>query len=143
MSLRPPSEGEDVIADYAHTGLTLRRHPLALLRDRFRKLHTASTLWDLTDGGPAETVGLVTCRQRPGTASGVIFLTLEDETGVINVVVWNRVAERFRRVLLNASLLGVAGRIQREGDVLHLVAKRLIDHSSCLGRLVTASRDFH
>ena len=123
--------------------MTWRRHPLALLRPEFAHMSTAEALWRLQDGAQAQAVGLVTCRQRPGTATGVIFLTLEDETGVINVVVWNRVAERYRRQLLGASLLGVRGRIQREGDVLHLVARRLYDYSVKLGGLATVSRNFH
>ncbi len=143
VALRLPSEGEEVAADYAHLGLTLRRHPLALLRPRFDRVHTAAGLWDLADGARAETVGLVTCRQRPGTATGVLFLTLEDETGVINVIVWNRVAERYRRAVLAASLLGVRGHVQREGDVLHVVARHLRDHTAELGGLTAASRDFH
>ncbi len=143
VSLPAPSEGKQIIDDYAHLGMTLRRHPLALLRPGFANMRTAETLWQLRDGAPAQTVGLVTCRQRPGTATGVIFLTLEDETGVINVVVWSRVAERYRRQLLGARLLGVHGRIQREGDVLHLVARRLNDYTARLGGLATASRDFH
>lgn len=90
--------------------------------------------------------GIVTCRQRPGTASGVIFVTLEDETGFANVVVFNDLASRQRRLLLGSRLLGVAGTLQREGEgehaVVHLIARRLFDHSELLGRLVTASRDF-
>jgi error-prone DNA polymerase len=87
--------------------------------------------------------GLVTCRQRPDTASGVVFVTLEDETGTINVVVWNRLVERQRRELLGARLLGVQGSIERDGEVVHLVARRLVDYSALLGGLETASRDFH
>ena len=84
-----------------------------------------------------------TCRQRPGTASGVIFVTLEDETGNINVIIWNNVLEKQRRELLGSTLLGVGGQIQREGEVIHLVAARLFDYSALLGNLETASRDFH
>ncbi|MDH3713825.1 MAG: error-prone DNA polymerase [Gammaproteobacteria bacterium] len=143
VSLPTPSEGQQIIADYTHLGMTLRRHPLALLRPEFAHMLTAEALWRLNDGARAQAIGLVTCRQRPGTASGVIFLTLEDETGVINVVVWNRVAERYRRQLLGASLLGVSGHVQREGDVLHLIARRLHDYTAKLGGLTTASRNFH
>src|SRR5205823_4498029 len=98
--LEPPREGEDIIADYASLGLTLGRHPLALLRGRLNKLQllTAEELRLCSHGGTARVAGLVTCRQRPDTASGVIFVTLEDETGCINVVVWNRLAERQRRL---------------------------------------------
>ncbi|MDH3450987.1 MAG: OB-fold nucleic acid binding domain-containing protein, partial [Gammaproteobacteria bacterium] len=143
VALPSPSEGKQIMADYAHLGMTLRRHPLTLLRPGFAQMLTAEALWQLRDGAQAQAVGLVTCRQRPGTATGVVFLTLEDETGVINVVVWNRVAERYRRQLLGASLLGVSGRVQREGDVLHLVARRLYDYTAKLGGLATASRNFH
>ena len=143
--LSAPSEGENLIADYASLGLTLGRHPLALLRRRLARMRlaTAKELRDLSHGQPARTAGIVTCRQRPGTAKGVVFVTLEDETGYTNVVVWNNLVEKQRRELLNSSLLGVYGEIQREGEVVHLVAHHLVDHSGLLGRLVMASRDFH
>jgi error-prone DNA polymerase len=86
--------------------------------------------------------GLVINRQRPSTASGVLFMTLEDEKGHINLVLWPRLVERQRRVALGARLLGVEGHIEREGDVVHLVARRLTDLSPLLGRLMTRSRDF-
>jgi error-prone DNA polymerase len=143
--LRPPPEGEDIVADYESTGLTLGRHPLALLRRRLQsmRLFTATELQALPNGKSARTAGIVTCRQRPGTAKGVVFVTLEDETGHTNVIVWNDLVERQRRELLGSRLLGVEGHIQREGAVLHLVARRLFDHSRLLGKLTTASRDFH
>ena len=89
------------------------------------------------------TTGIVTVRHRPGTAKGTIFVSMEDETGVINVIVWNHVIEAQRRPLLSASLLTVYGVWQRQGAVTHVVANRLFDHSRLLGRLATASRDFH
>jgi error-prone DNA polymerase len=143
--LRPPTEGEDLVADYASLGLTLGRHPLALLRDRLRRLRlaTAEEIRALPDGAPARACGIVTGRQRPDTASGVVFVTLEDETGYVNVVVWSSLVERQRRELLGARLMAVHGVIEREGEVVHLVARRLDDRSALLGRLVTASRDFH
>ena len=143
--LEAPSEGEDLVADYASVGLTLGRHPLALLRTRLKRMRlaTASELKDMPSGKPARTAGIVTCRQRPGTAQGVVFVTLEDETGYTNVVVWNDLVERQRKELTGARLLGVEGYMQNEGGVVHLVARRLIDHSPLLGRLVTESRDFH
>src|SRR3990170_5330733 len=104
-------------------------------------LATAKELRELLHGQSARTAGIVTCRQRPGTAKGVVFVTLEDETGYTNVVVWNNLVEKQRRELLNSSLLGVYGEIQREGEVVHLVAHHLVDHSGLLGRLVTESRD--
>ena len=94
-------------------------------------------------GIQACTAGLVVTRQRPGSASGVTFVTLEDETGHVNLIVWRQVAERYRRELIGARLLGASGTLQREGDVLHLVVARLHDYSHLLGGLVTRSRDFH
>ena len=87
--------------------------------------------------------GIVTNRQSPGSASGVIFVTLEDETGILQVIVWPQLAQRERSILLSARLLAVEGEVQREGEVLHVIARRLQDHSHLLGRLVTRSRDFH
>jgi error-prone DNA polymerase len=140
-----PTEGEDLIADYGSLGLTLGRHPLALLRQRLARMRlaTASELSRLASGRPARTAGIVTCRQRPSTAKGVVFVTLEDETGYVNVVVWRDLVEKQRRELLGSSLLGVEGEIQREGEVVHLVARRLTDHTRLLGRLAAQSRDFH
>ncbi|MHB8759841.1 MAG: error-prone DNA polymerase [Thiobacillus sp.] len=143
--LLPLSEGQDVAADYAALGLTLGRHPLALLRPLLarRRLAAAEALRDLAHGRFACTAGLVVTRQRPGTASGVTFLTLEDETGPTNVIVWRDLAERQRRELLGARLLAVYGVLERQGEVVHLVAGRLQDLTPLLGRLVTHSRDFH
>ena len=94
-------------------------------------------------GSRARVAGLVTCRQRPDTASGVVFVTLEDETGCMNVVVWRRLVESQRSELLGARLLGVEGVVERDGEVVHLVARRLSDYSGLLGPLAAASRDFH
>ena len=143
--LRPPTEGENLVADYASLGLTLGRHPLALLRDRLRRMRlaTAEEIRSLPHGRLARTCGIVTGRQRPDTAAGVVFVTLEDETGYVNVVVWRDLGERQRRELLGAQLMTVHGVIEREGEVVHLVARRLVDHSALLGRLATRSRDFH
>jgi error-prone DNA polymerase len=126
-------------------GLTLGRHPLALLRRRLQRLRliTAADLRALANGSTARAAGIVTCRQRPGTAGGVMFVTLEDETGYVNVVVWQQLVDRQRRELLHSSLLGVEGVVQKEGDVVHLIAHRVTDHSALLGRLATTSRNFH
>ncbi|MBI5016783.1 MAG: error-prone DNA polymerase [Deltaproteobacteria bacterium] len=142
--LPAPSEGEDLVADYASLGLTLGRHPMALLRERLGDLRflKAAELSRLPHGRRARAAGLVTNRQHPATASGVTFVTLEDETGTVNVVVWRDLAARQRRELLGASLLGVSGVLEREGDVIHLVARRLEDRSALLGDLVARSRDF-
>ena len=143
--LREPTEGENLLADYASIGLTLGRHPVALLRRRLdrHRILTAVQLKCLTHKTPARVAGLVINRQRPATASGVIFLTLEDETGHVNVVVWSRLAEKQRRILLESRLLSVMGILEREGDVLNLVARRLEDYTPLLGKLDARSRDFH
>jgi error-prone DNA polymerase len=143
--LPPPTEGENLVADYASTGLTLGRHPLALLRSYLARMRfaTADELKLLPGGTPARAAGIVTGRQRPSTASGTVFVTLEDETGYVNVIVWPHLIERQRRELLGARLMGVEGVLEREGEVMHLVARRLTDHSALLGRLATPSRDFH
>lgn len=139
------SEGEEITADYASMELTLRRHPVALLRPRLARmnLRSAMELDNYPSGRLVRTTGIVTCRQRPGTASGVVFVTLEDETGIINVVVWNQLVQRQRRELLNSRLLTVYGVWQCEGEVKHLIAKRLVDHSHLLGNLRVESRDFY
>ncbi len=142
--LRRPSEGEDIVADYGQLGLTLGRHPLALLRPHLtrRRFISSASLHSLPNGRRARAAGLVITRQRPGTATGVTFLTLEDEFGTINVVVWSDLAERQRALVLGGRLLGVNGVIEKADGVLHLVAARLEDHSALLGGLVTSSRDF-
>ncbi|MBB4518142.1 error-prone DNA polymerase [Paraburkholderia fungorum] len=144
-ALTAPTEGQDLIADYRSTGLTLGRHPLALLRETLlsMRLMPAEALMRYRNGQLARGCGIVTVRQRPGTANGVMFMTLEDETGSVNVIVWQSVLERQRREALGASLLAVYGVWQREGDVTHLVAQRLVDVSHLLGELPTASRNFH
>jgi error-prone DNA polymerase len=116
-----------------------------LLRNRLKRLKfvTAGELHLRPKGRMVRAAGLVTCRQRPDTASGVVFVTLEDETGCINVVLWRDLVERQRREMLGARLLGVQGTIEREGEVVHLIARRLFDHSALLGPLAAASRDFH
>jgi error-prone DNA polymerase len=138
-------EGEEILADYGSTGLTLRRHPLALLRPKLTQLNlrSAMELDNYPPGRLVRTTGIVTCRQRPGTASGVMFVTLEDETGIINVVLWNQLIQKYRREALNSRLLTVYGVWQSESGVKHVIAKRLVDHSHLLGSLEVASRDFH
>jgi error-prone DNA polymerase len=142
--LRRPGEGEDVVADYRSLGLTLRTHPLALLRPRLDRLGAlpAAALWERNDGDRVCYAGMVINRQRPGSAKGVTFVTLEDETGHANIIVWKRLGERQRKPLLGARLLEVRGRIHRQGDVLHVVAERLTDRSRLLGALMVRSRNF-
>ena len=142
--LPAPSAAEITLADYRATGLSLAQHPVALLRDQLAafKIQTAAVLRDYPNGRLARASGIVTHRQRPETAKGVVFVTLEDETGAINVIVWPTVAEAQRRPLLASGLLTVYGIWQREGEVRHLVAKKLIDHSALLLGLATRSRNF-
>lgn len=143
--LRKPTEGQDIVADYRSTGLTLARHPVCLLRrhlDRYRYV-TAEQLPALGDGCKVNVAGLVITKQRPGTASGVTFVTLEDDTGQVNLVLWKQVAEKYRAALLNARLLGVTGELQIEDRVIHVIARQLFDHSDLLGDLAVQSRDFH
>ncbi|SHM45261.1 error-prone DNA polymerase, DnaE-like [Duganella sacchari] len=143
-ALQAPSEGEDILGDYRSHGLSLRRHPVALLRATLLKhrFMPAEILNTYTNNMVARACGMVTVRQRPGTAKGVIFMTLEDETGNVNVIIWPALLEQQRREVLSAPLLGVYGVWQQEGMVRHLVAKRLVDMSHLLGRLPTVSRDF-
>jgi error-prone DNA polymerase len=143
--LRAPREGQDIVADYRHVGLSLRRHPLELLRPRLeaRSVLSAARLREHPSGSRVRTAGLVVTRQRPGTASGVTFVTLEDETGYINLIVWRQIAERQRRALVGSRLMGVTGELQLEGEVMHVIVHRITDLSSWLGDLVAPSRDFH
>ncbi|MGY8591248.1 error-prone DNA polymerase, partial [Paracidovorax citrulli] len=144
LELPAAPEGEDVVWDYASTGLTLRSHPMALLRRRLDKykLKTSEELRRMPHGRTVRTAGIVTLRQQPETAKGTIFVSLEDEHGATQVIVWRGVREAQRQVLLESRLLAVKGRWQREGEVCNLVADRLADLSPLLGRLATESRDF-
>lgn len=144
IELAPAPEGEEIVWDYAALGLTLRRHPLALLRPLLtkRKLVTATQLRQMPNGRLARSCGIVKHRQQPATANGTVFLTLEDETGVIQVIVWQSLRDRQRKELLEARLLAVAGVWQKEGEVCNLVAGHLEDLTPLLGRLTTESRDF-
>ncbi|KON81546.1 error-prone DNA polymerase [Azoarcus sp. PA01] len=143
-TLAAPSEAQALITDYARLGFTLGRHPLALLRAKLTTMRfvTAAEIRDCPDRKLARIAGLVTCRQRPGTAKGILFLTVEDETGLANVIVQAELVERQRREVLGARLLGVFGQIRRDGKVVHLIAQRLVDHSALLGALDARSRDF-
>ena len=142
--LRRPTEGEDIAADYRHLGLSLRRHPLALLRARLDAMgiRTAAAVRDLPDGAAAYSAGLVITRQRPASAAGVTFVTVEDESGYLNLIVWERLAQRAREALLGAALLGFRGKVQKEHGVVHVVAASLYDYGALLGGLTARSRDF-
>ncbi len=142
--LKKPTEGQNIVADYQSTGLTLERHPMCLLRrhlDRY-DYAVAGHLASMNSGQRINVAGLVITKQRPATASGVTFVTLEDETGQINLIVWKKIAEEFRSALLSARLLGIAGELQIEGKVIHVIARRLFDHTDMLGGLSVHSRDF-
>jgi error-prone DNA polymerase len=143
-SIRPPSEVDNTQADYASTGLTLGRHPLALLRPvlRRRRAVTARELRQKPHGTHVRACGLITMRQRPMTASGTIFLTLEDETGFVNVVIWPRLFEKQRAEILAANVLAVDGVMETDGDVHHLIAGRVHDFSFLAENLQSKSRDF-
>jgi error-prone DNA polymerase len=142
--LAPPTEGQNVAADYRSAGLTLGRHPLALLRERLAvsKIVTSRELGELPDGRTVRVAGIVTARQRPQSAGGVMFITLEDETGTVNLIVWERVWSRARRVANGSRLLEVRGKLQKESGVIHVVASGLFDRTPLLGAVVTQSRDF-
>ena len=149
LNLPPAALGEEVFFDYAALGLTLRSHPVLLLRpqlDRLR-LRTAAQLRDLPDGRLVRACGIVVMRQQPQTAKGVTFVTLEDETGSVNVIVWKALKDRQRDALLHSRLLAVSGVWQRDvesgGEVCHLIAQSLQDLTPLLGGLRTASREFH
>ena len=144
IALPAPSSGQSVIADYRSTGLTLGPHPLTFLRGRLaeKRFLTADQLNGLGDGAIVRACGIVTVRQQPGTAKGVVFLTLEDETGPINVIVWPDLVEKYRKQVYKAQLLAVYGQWQNQKGVRHLVSKMLVDSTHLLGELETHSRNF-
>jgi error-prone DNA polymerase len=145
VRLPTPSLGEEVLADYQSTGLSLKAHPLALLRTQypFSQCTTQKELIRLGNHRFVRIAGLITCRQRPGTASGVVFLTLEDETGNMNVIVWPAVQERYRQALMTSQLVVIKGTVEARNDVVHVIASALENHSERLSTLTVASRDFH
>ena len=147
LELPQAPEGEEIVWDYSSTGLTLRRHPLALLRKQLqgKGFKTAAELAQCPNGRIAHTCGIVTMRQQPDTANGTIFVSLEDETGVVQMICWKRIREHQRQPLLQARLVRVHGTWQREGDVMNLIAGRIEDLTPLLGRLAssTQSRNFH
>ncbi len=129
VTLRPMTEGREVVEDYGHVGLTLCAHPVSFLREELtkRRMVTCAEAGAARDGRRCTVAGLVLMRQKPGSAKGVMFITLEDETGVANLVVWPQLFEKQRRLVLSANMMGVEGRVQREGDVVHVVAYKLLD----------------
>ena len=134
VPLRPMRVGREVVEDYSRTGLSLRRHPVAFLRGDLekRRILTCTDAMALPNRRWAEVAGLVLVRQRPGSAKGTMFITLEDETGIANLVVWPKVFEANRRIILSASIIAARGMIQREGEVVHFVVHRLSDLSDAL-----------
>jgi error-prone DNA polymerase len=134
--------GGEVVKDYGHVGLTLRSHPVAFLRDdlRRRRIVTCAEAMQSHDGRWLTAAGIVLVRQMPGSAKGVMFITIEDETGIANLVVWPKVFEKQRRAILASGMMAVYGRIQRVEDVVHLVAHRLTDLSADLAGV--GERDF-
>jgi error-prone DNA polymerase len=145
VQLPAPSVAEEVLSDYRATGLTLRAHPMSLLRHRppFDRCKRCTDLAAVGNNRFVRIAGLVTCRQRPGSASGVLFLTLEDETGNSNIVVWKRTQQHFRQVLMSAQLLLVNGTLETRDNVTHIIAGGLFDYSHELQALRVTSRDFH
>ncbi len=131
IALRAMPAGREVVEDYGHIGLSLRRHPVSFLREDLatRRIVSCAEARAARDRRWREAGGVVLVRQRPGSANGVMFVTLEDETGIANLVVWQKVFERYRRVILSSSMIAVRGRVQREGEVVHLVAHRIVDLS--------------
>ena len=144
LELPSAPEGEEVVFDYASLGLTLRSHPMALLRPHLanRRVLTSADLDATPNGRPVRYCGIVTLRQQPETANGTVFISLEDETGVVQVICWKSLRDAQRKELLRSRLLVVHGKWQREGDVKNLIAGKLEDLTPMLGRLVTESRDF-
>ncbi len=137
IALRPMAAGREVVEDYSHTGLSLRRHPVSFLRADLsgRRIVSCAEAMGSRDGRWLEAAGIVLVRQRPGSAKGVMFVTVEDETGTANLVVWTKVFERYRRIILSSGMIAVKGRIQREGEVVHLVAHRITDLSAELASI--------
>jgi error-prone DNA polymerase len=146
IALRTMPAGREVVEDYGHIGLSLRRHPVSFLREDLasRRIVTCAEAMVARDQRWLEAAGIVLVRQRPGSANGVMFITLEDETGIANLVVWQKIFERYRRVILSSSMISVRGRVQREGEVVHLVAHRIVDLSrdlASVGRREAACAD--
>lgn len=137
--------GQEVMTDYSTTSLSLKQHPLTLVRDILKtdRIITSAELQNTPHGRWVKVAGLVLIRQRPGTASGIVFVTLEDETGVVNLIVRPNIFDRFRIAARHAALLQCDGYVERQGQVIHVMAKRLIDRSSLIRGFELSSRDFH
>jgi len=134
VELTPMTEGREVVEDYLSKGLTLRRHPVSFLREelRERRIVTCADLRRTRDGQHVTVAGMILVRQKPGSANGVMFMTIEDETDVANIIIWSSLLEKQRRLLLSASMVACRGRLQREGEIIHLIAEHVIDLSDLL-----------
>jgi error-prone DNA polymerase len=143
--IKPPTVIEDMAADYNTTGLTLNKHPIQILTEmnKLNGCKKASQLDNMRHGQFIKVAGVVTCKQRPGTAAGVLFITLEDETGNMNVIVWKRTLETFKQQVLGSRLLLIKGKVEREKNVVHIVAGHIQDISDQLTDFDRQSRDFH
>jgi len=137
--------GQEVMTDYCTTGHSLKAHPLALVRGELtkRRIRPAKEIYESRNNTWVNTAGLVLIRQRPGTAAGIVFITLEDETGIVNLIVKPDIYERFRPAARFAGLLQADGYLQREGQVVHVIVKRMFDLSELLAGYQFSSRDFH
>jgi len=145
VSLTPMTAGREVVEDYVSKGLTLRRHPIAFLREELtrRRIVPCADLKSLRPGQRITVAGLVLVRQKPGSAKGVMFMTIEDETDVANLVIWTSLYEKHRRLILSSGMIGCRGQLQREGDVIHLVAEYLIDLSDLLRSVANRDDTLH
>ncbi len=129
VALRPMTEGREVVEDYRHTQLSLRAHPLAFLRPELeqRRIVPCAALSHIRNGRKVEVAGIILVRQKPGSAKGVLFVTVEDETGIANIIIWPDRFEAQRRVILSSAMIGVKGMVQREGEVIHVIADKISD----------------
>jgi error-prone DNA polymerase len=134
VTLKPMTAGREVVEDYGTTGLSLRRHPVSFVRDdlKAKGIISCAEAERTRDGRWVTTAGIILVRQKPGSANGVLFITIEDETGIANLIVWPDMFEKQRRIVLSAGMLAVRGRVQREGEVIHVIAHELADLSGLL-----------
>jgi len=137
------TNSEHVVHDYAATALSLKAHPVSFIREKLDQLHILPTahLTTLKDGAPVKVAGLVLVRQRPGTAAGICFMTIEDETGFANLVIFEKLFEEFRKEILQSRLIMVEGKVQIEGEVIHVIVKRCYNFSSLLRTLTPANNE--
>jgi len=132
--LRPLTDGREVIEDYRSLQLSLRAHPLSFVRDELtrRGITRCADLATIRDGRHVQVAGIILVRQKPGSAKGVLFITIEDETGIANGILWPDRFEAQRRTVMSASMIGMRGRVQKEGEVIHVICDRIIDHGDLL-----------